>query len=164
MCQRVLLVNAALYVFFEGKEIEARIKWWNPIQISRTVPLNVFVALLNKGLVAVRVLPPIWTETMIYTVYFINKLAVSSHSGAVLYCFWCSTPALGFPLDYLYVFGCAAYASLLETLRDGKLTPSGIVDMRVGYDLGSSLEEGICIQPGRGRRVHFFTGGCNSNC
>ena len=95
MCQRALFVNAALYVFFEGKEIEARIKWWNPIQISRTVPLNVFVALLNKGLVAVRVLPPIWTETMIYTVYFINKLAVSSHSGAVLYCFWCSTPALG---------------------------------------------------------------------
>ena len=62
------------------------------------------------------------------------------------------------------MFGCAAYTSLLKMLRDGKLTPSGIVDMRVGYDLGPSLEEGICIQPGRSRRVHFFTGGCNSNC
>ena len=49
------------------------------------------------------------------------------------------------PLDYLCVFGCAAYASLLETLRDRKLAPSGIVDMHVGYDLGFSLEEGICI-------------------
>ena len=68
------------------------------------------------------------------------------------------------PLDYFCVFGCATYSSLLETPRDGKLTPSGVMDMHVGYDLVSSLEEGICIQSGRGRWVHFFTGGYNSNC
>ena len=93
---------------------------------------------------------------MSYAVYFINRPSVAGYSDAVLYCFWCKTPALGFPPDYLCVFGCAAYASLLETLRDGKLTPSRIADMRLGYDSGSSLEEGICIQPGRGRWVHFF--------
>ena len=54
------------------------------------------------------------------------------------------------------MFGCAAYANLLKMLRDRKLTLSGIVDMHVGYDLGPSLEEGICIQSGRVRRVHFF--------
>ena len=43
------------------------------------------------------------------------------------------------------MFGCAAYASLLETLQDGKLTPSGIADMHVSHDLGSSLEEGISV-------------------
>ena len=43
------------------------------------------------------------------------------------------------------MFGCATFVSLLETLRDGKLTPSGIADMHVGYDLGSSLEEGISV-------------------
>ena len=101
---------------------------------------------------------------MIYAVYFINRLSVSGQGGAILYCFWFSTPALGFPPDYLCVFGCAAFVSLLKMLRDGKLTPSEIVDMLVGYDLGSSLEEGICVYSGRGRRVHFFTGGCNSNC
>ena len=52
MCQRALLVDLALYVFFEGKGIEAYIKWWNPIQVSRTVPLNVLVALLNEGPIA----------------------------------------------------------------------------------------------------------------
>ena len=52
MCQRALLVDLALYVFFEGKGIEAHIKWWNPIQVSRTVPLNVLVALLNEGPIA----------------------------------------------------------------------------------------------------------------
>ena len=96
-------------------------------------------------LVAVRVLPPIWTEAMSYAIYFINRLSVSGYSDAILYHFWCSTPALGLPLDNLCVFGCAAYASLLETLRDRKLAPSGIVDMHVGYDLGSSLEEGISV-------------------
>ena len=80
---------------------------------------------------------------MNYTVYFINRLSVSGYSDAILYRFQCNTPTLGFPLDYLYVFGCAAYASLLETLQDGKLTPSGITNMHVGCDLGSSLEEGI---------------------
>ena len=49
------------------------------------------------------------------------------------------------PLDYLCVFGCATYSSLLETLQDGKLTPSGIADMHVSHDLGSSLEEGISV-------------------
>ena len=80
---------------------------------------------------------------MSYATYFINRLPVFGYSSAVLYCFWCSTPALGFLLDYLCVFGCAAYATLLK--RDGKLTPSGIADMRVSYDLGSSLGEGISI-------------------
>ena len=49
ICQRALFVNSALYVFFEGKGIEAHIKWWNPAQVSRTVPSNALVALLNKG-------------------------------------------------------------------------------------------------------------------
>ena len=138
-------------MFFEGKGIEAHIKWWNPVQVSRTVLSNALVALLNKGLVAVRVLPPLWTETMSYAVNFINRLSVAGYSDAVLYCFWCSTPALELSLDYLCVFGCAACASLLETLRDRKLTPSGTVDMRLGYDLGSSLEEGICIYSDRVR-------------
>ena len=84
-------------------------------------------------------------KTTSYAVYFINRLSVSGHSGAVLYCFWCSTPALGFPLDYLCVFGCAAFVSLLKMLRDRKLVPSKIADMHVGHDLGSSLEEGICV-------------------
>ena len=60
------------------------------------------------------------------------------------------------PLDYLCVFGCATYSSLLETPRDGKLTPSGVMDMHLGYDLGPPLEEGICIQLGRVLWVHFF--------
>ena len=86
---------------------------------------------------------------MSYAVNFINRLSGSGQSGAILYCFWASTPALGFPLDYLCVFGCAAFVSLLEMPRDGKLAPSRIADMHVGHDLGPSLEEGICIQPGR---------------
>ena len=81
---------------------------------------------------------------MSYAVHFINRLSVSGHSGAVLYCFWCGAHDLGFSFDYLYVFGCATYASLPKTQQDGKLAPSGIADIH-GYDLGSSLEEGICI-------------------
>ena len=82
---------------------------------------------------------------MSYAVQFVNRLSVSGHRGAVLYCFWFSTPALGFSLDYLHVFGCAAYASLLETPQDWKLAPSGIANMHVGYDLESPLDEGICV-------------------
>ena len=52
MCQRALFVNSALYVFFEGKGIEAHIKWWNPAQVSRTVPSNALIVLLNKGPIA----------------------------------------------------------------------------------------------------------------
>ena len=52
MCQGALFVNTDLYVFFEGKGIEAYIKWWNPIQVSRMVPSNALVALLNKGPIA----------------------------------------------------------------------------------------------------------------
>ena len=88
---------------------------------------------------------------MSYTVQFFNRLSVSGYSGAILYCFWCKTSTLGFPLDYLCVFGCAAYASLLETQQDGNLEPSGTVDMHAGYDLGCSLEEGICVYSGRVR-------------
>ena len=100
---------------------------------------------------------------MNYTVYFINRLSVSGYSDAILYRFQCNTPTLGSLLDYLRGFGCAAYASLLETLRDGKLVPSGVMDIHVGHDLGSLLEEGICVYSGRGRWVHFFAGGCISN-
>ena len=114
-------------------------------------------------LVAVQVLPSFWTETMSHAVHFINRLSVAGYSDAVLYCFWCSTLALGSPLDYLCTFGWTAYASLLETLRDGKLVPSGVMDIHVGHDLGSLLEEGICVYSGRGRWVHFFAGGCISN-
>ena len=49
------------------------------------------------------------------------------------------------PLDYLCLFGYAAYASLMKTSRDRKLVPSRIADMHVGYDLGPSLEEGISV-------------------
>ena len=52
MCQGALFVNTDLYVFFEGKGIEACIKWWNSMQVSRTVPSNALVALLNKGPIA----------------------------------------------------------------------------------------------------------------
>ena len=82
---------------------------------------------------------------MSYAVYLIDRLSVSGQSGTVLYCFWASTPTLGFPLDYLCAFGCAAFVSLLKMLRDRKLAPSGIADMHVGYDLGPSLEEGISV-------------------
>ena len=101
MCQRALFVSSALYVFFEGKGIEAHIKWWNPAQVSRTVPSNALVALLNKGPIAHLLRygfsPPLWMETMIYAVYLINRLSVSGYSSAVLCQFWCSTPTLGFP-------------------------------------------------------------------
>ena len=82
---------------------------------------------------------------MSYAIYFINRLSVSGYSDAILYYFWCNTPTLGFPLDYLCAFGCAAFVSLLKMLRDRKLAPSGIADMHVGYDLGPSLEEGISV-------------------
>ena len=82
---------------------------------------------------------------MSHAVHFINRLSVAGYSDAVLYCFWCKTSTLAFPLDYFCVFGCATYSSLLETPRDGKLTPSGVMDMHVGYDLGPSLEEGISV-------------------
>ena len=82
---------------------------------------------------------------MSFAVYFINRPSVSTYSGDMLYCFWCRTPTLGFTLGHRCVFECAAYASLLETLQDGKLAPSGIADMHVGYDLRPSLEGGICI-------------------
>ena len=54
------------------------------------------------------------------------------------------------------MFGCAAYASLLETSRGGKLTPSRIANMHVDHDLGSLPEEGLCVYSGRVRWVHFF--------
>ena len=62
-------------------------------------------------------------------VYFINRLSVSGHRGAVLYYFWCSRAVLGFSLDHPYVFGCTGYASLLDVLRDRKLVATGIADM-----------------------------------
>ena len=52
MCQGALFVNTDLSVFFEGKGLEAHIKWWNPVQVSRTVPSNALVALLNEGPIA----------------------------------------------------------------------------------------------------------------
>ena len=91
MCQRALFVSSALYVFFEGKGIEAHIKWWNPAQVSRTVPSNALVALLNKGPIAhlpgYRFSSPLWTETMSFAVYFIDRLSGYGQSGAVLYYF-----------------------------------------------------------------------------
>ena len=108
-------------------------------------------------LVMVRVLPSLWTEIMSYTVYFINRLPVSSYSGAVLYCFWCSTPTLGSPPWTISV--CLDVPHMLlywKRYETGSWHPSGIADMHVGYDLGSSLEEGICVYSGRGRWVHFF--------
>ena len=154
-------------MFFEGKRIEVHIKWWNPIQVSRTVPSNALVALLNKGPIAYLLwygFYPLSGQRQ-WVVPSISLTGWQSLATVVLCYTAFGTAHLPWdsPLDYLCVFGCAAYASLPKMLQDRKLAPSGIVDMHVGHDLGSSLEGGTCIQSGRARWDHFFTGGCNSN-
>ena len=86
-------------------------------------------------LIGGRVPPSLWTEAVNCAVYLISRLPVPGRHGDIPYCLWFNTPVSEFSLDHLRVFGCAAYATLPETLRDGKLAPTAIAGVHVGYDL-----------------------------
>ena len=87
-------------------------------------------------LIGGRVLPSLWTEAVSCAVYLINRMPVPGRDGDIPYCLWFNAPVSEFSLNHLRVFGCAACATLPETLRDGKLAPAAIAGVHVGYDLG----------------------------
>ena len=55
--------------------------------------------------------------------------------GSIPYCLWFNAPVSEFSLNHRRVFGCAAYATLPETLRDGKSAPKATAGVHVGYGL-----------------------------
>lgn len=50
------------------------------------------------------------------------------------YLYWNDQPKTKINLSHLRVFGCAAYVTLPSTYRDGKLLPTFVTGVMVGYD------------------------------
>ena len=67
-------------------------------------------------------------------VYLINRSPVVSKNNGIPYCLWFNIPAKDFGIAHLRIFGCTAYATLQPSLRDGKLAPTVISGVMVGYD------------------------------
>ena len=54
--------------------------------------------------------------------------------GKIPYLYWNDQPKRQINLSHLRVFGCAAYVTLPPTYRDGKLMPTSVTGVMVGYD------------------------------
>lgn len=78
--------------------------------------------------------PSLWSEAVSCAVYLINRSPVVSKNNSIPYCLWFNIPAKDFGIAHLRIFGCTAYATLQPTLRAGKLAPTVISGVMVGYD------------------------------
>lgn len=85
-------------------------------------------------LVGGRIPTSLWPEAVSCAVYLINRLPITNKNGAIPYCLWHDISPERFNVKHLRVFGCAAYATLATSLRDGKLSPTSIAGIHVGYD------------------------------
>lgn len=85
-------------------------------------------------LVGGRVPPSLWTEAVNTAVYLLNRLPITNKKGSIPFCLWTGSEPSALKLDNLRVFGCAAYATLDSSLRDGKFAPTSISGVFVGYD------------------------------
>ena len=81
-----------------------------------------------------RVAPSLWTEAVNTAVYLLNRLPITNKKGSIPFCLWIGAEPSALNLDNLRVFGCAAYATLDSSLRDGKFAPTSISGVFVGYD------------------------------
>ncbi|CCK71153.1 uncharacterized protein KNAG_0G00963 [Huiozyma naganishii CBS 8797] len=80
-----------------------------------------------------RVPPYLWPEALSCAVYLINRLPVVSHNDMIPWSKWKTDWNKRVTLDHLRTFGCAAYATLPHTNRDGKLASTAISGVMVGY-------------------------------
>ena len=85
-------------------------------------------------LVGGRVPTSLWPEAVSCAVYVLNRTPLTNKANSIPFCLWNNTRSSNLNLDHLRVFGCAAYAVLDPSLRDGKLAPTSIVGIHVGYD------------------------------
>ena len=85
-------------------------------------------------LVGGRVPQSLWTEAVNTAVCLLNRLPITNMKNCIPFCLWADTKPSNLNLDHLHVFGCAAYATLDPTLRDGKFVSTSIPGVFVGYD------------------------------
>ncbi|CCK72699.1 uncharacterized protein KNAG_0L00780 [Huiozyma naganishii CBS 8797] len=81
-----------------------------------------------------RVPPFLWSEALRCAVYLLNRSPVLHKRNLIPYQRWHTDAPRSMDLSHLQVFGCLAYATLPPVLRDGKLPPTSISGVMVGYD------------------------------
>ncbi|KAH3899240.1 uncharacterized protein SCDLUD_004673 [Saccharomycodes ludwigii] len=81
-----------------------------------------------------KVPPYLWTEALQTSVYIINRTPRPFNNNKIPYCIWFNKSPKSINIEHLHVFGCAAYVTLPESNRDGKLMPNSILGVFVGYD------------------------------
>lgn len=57
----------------------------------------------------------------------------------IQYLYWNDQLKTKINLSHLRVFGCAAYVTLPSTYRDGKLLPTSVTGVIVGYNLQKGI-------------------------
>lgn len=85
-------------------------------------------------LIGGRVPPYLWSEALLCAAYLHNRLPVPGRKGKIPYMYWNNTPNVKLNYTHLRIFGCAAYVTLPPALREGKLLPTSICGVMVGYE------------------------------
>ena len=85
-------------------------------------------------LIGGRVPPSLWTEAVSTAVYLLNRLPLPSHNNMIPLCRWKMIKPSDLSLNHLRTFGCLAYCTIPPQLRDGKLAPTAISGVLVGYE------------------------------
>ena len=85
-------------------------------------------------LIGGRVPPYLWSEALLCAAYLHNRTPITGKKRKIPYLYWNNKPRDWIRLDQLRVFGCAAYVTIPPALRDGKLLPTSLLGVMVGYD------------------------------
>jgi len=81
-----------------------------------------------------RVPPYLWSEALLCAAYLHNRLPILGKQGKIPFLCWNDIPTDKIKLNHLRTFGCAAYITMPEANRDGKLLPNSLKGVMVGYD------------------------------
>ena len=85
-------------------------------------------------LIGGRVPPSLWIEAVSTAVCLLNKPPLASNNNMIPLCRWKMIGSSNLSLRHLRTFGCLAYCTIPPQLRDGKLAPTAISGVLVGYE------------------------------
>lgn len=129
-------INKQLKNFFDSRGIIHQLTVpYNSFQNGAAERANRTIEDKARALMIGGKVPPfLWVEAISCAVYLINRLPIVSREGKVPWCLWNDVPTNMLNLDHLKIFGCQAYVTVPQNLRDGKLTATGMKGVFVGYD------------------------------
>lgn len=95
---------------------------------------GVFQTKVRTLLLGGRVPPYLWSAALLCAAYLHNHSPIVGKGGKIPYLFWNDKPKETFNIGHLRTFGCAAYITMPIPNRDGKLLPTSLKGVMVGYD------------------------------